>query len=133
MSSQMQVSDVSPDSIEKRVAFEKDAARKNRKLSMIKILEDFTSSVILLKKRAESEMRSDAQRKMLADDTSPAFAIQAEFKDDMQLRLKPAVFQKLCNLGSLFSEGQKPQLYYKKKMLQKLEKAKYHGRVRIIK
>lgn len=66
---------------------------------MIKILEDFTSSVILLKKRAESEMRSDAQRKLLADDTSPAFAIKAEFKDDMQLRLKPAVFQKLCNLG----------------------------------
>ena len=55
--------------------------------------------MILLKKRAESEMRSDAQRKLLADDTSPAFAIKAEFKDDMQLRLKPAVFQKLCNLG----------------------------------
>ena len=42
------------------------------------------------------------------------------------------MFQKLVKIGDLFAEGQKPEHYYKTKMLKKLKKAKYHGPVRMV-
>ena len=50
----------------------------------------------------------------------------------MRFSLRPAVFQKLVKIGTLFTEGKKPEQYYKSKMLKRLKKSKYHGPVRLV-
>lgn len=99
---------------------------------MTKILEDFSSSVLLLKKRAQSEMRTPEMLEQLLSDCTPAIQIKASLDDEIQLSLRPAVFQKLVRIGSLFTEGEKPALYYKNKMLSKLKKSQHHGQVKMV-
>lgn len=68
---------------------------------------------------------------LLADPT-PAIQVQAGFEDDMKFSLRPVVFQKLTNIGSLFTEEKKPESYFKDKMLKKLKKSVYHGQVKLV-
>ena len=49
----------------------------------------------------------------------------------MSLSLRPAVFQKLCQIGSLFQEEKRTEFYYKKKMLKKLSSCQFHSRVKM--
>ena len=65
--------------------------------------------------------------KALLEDPSAAIEVLAQLDDEIQLSLRPAVFQKLMRIGSLFAEGEKPQHYYKNKMLGRLKKSLHHG------
>jgi len=114
------------------VTFEQKAQEKQKVLNTIKILEDFSSSVLVLKKRSEKEMQTPEMLEKLKADTSPDVQVKAQFDDEMQFKLRPAVFQKLCKIGTLFLEGKKPLLHYKKKMLKKLERSSFHGQVKMV-
>ena len=63
---------------------------------------------------------------------SPAIEVKAQFDDEMKFSLRPAVFQKLTRIGSLFTEGRKPEYYYKNKMLEKLRKSSHQGQVKMV-
>lgn len=54
---------------------------------------------------------------------TPKIEIKAQLDDEMHFSLRPAVFQKLVKIGTLFAEGEKPEHYYKNKMLKKLKKS----------
>ena len=115
----------------RRVTFDQNAAtgarQKSKVLRTIKILEDFSTTVLLLKKRAESEMKTPELLAALMAVRSPAIEVKAQFDDEMKFSLRPAVFQKLTRIGNLFTEGKKPEYYYKNKMLEKLRKSSHQG------
>lgn len=50
----------------------------------------------------------------------------------MNLSLRPAVFQKLCQIGTLFQEEKKSEYFYKKKMLKKLSECQFYGQVKLV-
>lgn len=50
----------------------------------------------------------------------------------MKFCLRPAVFQKLTQIGTLFSEPPKKEHYYKNKMLKKLKIATFSGPIRVV-
>ena len=69
---------------------------------------------------------------LLMSDCTPASQIKASLDNEIQLSLRPAVFQKLVRIGTLFTEGEKPAQYYKNKMLRKLRKSKHQGQVKMV-
>ena len=85
-----------------------------------------------MKKRAESEMKTPEMLEALMAVRSPAIEVKAQFDDEMRFSLRPAVFQKLTRIGSLFTEGKKPEYYYKNKMLEKLRKSSHQGQVKMV-
>ena len=65
-------------------------------------------------------------------DSSPAIQVRAGFQNEMKLSLRPAIFQKLAKIGTLFAEEKKPEEYFKNKMLGKLKKSMYHGQIKLV-
>ena len=60
------------------------------------VLQDFQTTVYILRKRDQSEMGSQEAREALSQINSPEIEIRASFDTDVQLQLKPEVFGKLC-------------------------------------
>ena len=56
---------------------------KSKTLRLTKVLQDFSSSVLLLKKRAKTEMRTPELMQLLAADKSPAIEVKAQFDEEM--------------------------------------------------
>jgi hypothetical protein len=84
------------------------------------VLSDFQTTVLIMRKRELSEMRSEEARHQLRLNTSPAIEVKASFDTEILLQLKPAIFLKLCLMPEvLMSEG-KPEQYYVEKMNKKL-------------
>jgi hypothetical protein len=65
-------SDSDPTLAQRKVTFGGDAALKKKRLLMTKILEDFSSTVLLLKKRSLAEMATPEMIQALTSDLSPA-------------------------------------------------------------
>ena len=87
-----QHSDLSATTPEKRVKFQNLILGKSKVLRTTKILEDFSTSVLLLKKRNQVEMRTPEMLEQLMSDRSPSIMVQAKLDDEIQLSLRPAVF-----------------------------------------
>ena len=77
-------------------------------------------------------MRTPEMLELLMSDCTPTIQIKASLDDEIQLSLRPAVFQKLIRIGTLFTEGEKPAHYYKNKMLNKLKKSRHNGQVKMV-
>ena len=75
-----------------RAAFEEAALKKNIQLKVVDVLEDFSASVLLLKKRGENEMKTPQMLAALMADTSPAIQVRAGFENEMKFSLRPSVF-----------------------------------------
>ena len=60
---------------QKKVTFDNKSV--NKKLKVTKLLEDFTTSVLLLKKRGQAEMGTPEMREELNRDESPAIEVKA--------------------------------------------------------
>ena len=58
--------------------------------------------------------------------------MKAQFDDEMQLRLKPALFHKITQIGTLFVEEKRSHSYYRNKMLEKLKSATFRGKVKLV-
>lgn len=54
---------------------------------------------------------------------SPELEVRASFDTDIQMQLKPAIFSKLCTMGTLLVTETKQDEYYINKMNKKLNKA----------
>jgi len=100
---------------------------KADKRRTVKILEDFTTSVQLLRKRSKDEMSTRELKQRLKADKSPLIAVKAAFDNEMKLVLRPYVFKKLTDIGDLFSAKKKPDDYFVKKRDKRLNKASLSG------
>ena len=88
-------------------------------MKITKVLEDFSTSLIMLKKRAIAEMSTHEAKIALSKNMSPGFEIKAAFDNEMKFSLRPVIFVKLLKIGDLVSEPPKPDEYYIKKMRKK--------------
>ena len=84
MSSNLDSQDAStPLRLERRATFELEARQKSKKLRMTKILEDFSASVLLLKKRSTKEMRTPEMLQTLLEDPSAAIEVVAQLDNEI--------------------------------------------------
>ena len=84
------------------------------------VLNDFSTTVTLLRRRDESEMRSEEARTALRNINSPSIEIQASFDSKILLELKPEIFLKLCMIQHLLVPEAKPEKHYIQKKDKKL-------------
>ena len=96
-----------------------EQAKKEKPVKITKVLEDFSTSLIMLKKRAIAEMRTHEEKIALSKNMSPSFEIKAAFDNEMKFSLRPVIFLKLLKIGDLVAEPPKPDAYYIKKMRKK--------------
>lgn len=88
---------------------------KNNNANNITILDDISTSTLLVRKREQDEMRTPENKSHLQALNSPLFQVIAGFDSDLKLSLKPEVFIKLTKIGTLLVAEQKPEEYWKNK------------------
>jgi len=87
------------------------------------VLQDFQTTVVILRKRDKSEMGTQEARDALSKIESPEIEVRASFDTDIQMQLKPEIFGKLCQIADLLVTEAKQDEYYINKMNKKLSKA----------
>lgn len=87
------------------------------------VLQDFQTTVIILRRRDKSEMGNQEARDALSKIVSPEIEVKASFDTDVQLQLKPEIFGKLCRIGDLLVTEVRQDEYYINKMNKKLSRA----------
>ena len=65
------------------------------------VLNDFTTSVLVTRKRDESELRSAEAKAQLKETKTPLLNVSAQFDSELLLSLKTATFLKLCRIQRL--------------------------------
>ena len=88
------------------------------------ILNDFTTSVVLARKRDASELRSEEDKESLLSSELATIGVAVNLVDKVRLDLTPRTFFKLTKLPQLLSTGAKPDQHYVAKREKRLMKAK---------
>lgn len=94
---------------------------------VFKLLQDFTTSVIIIRKRGESEMETQSAVQRLKADKSAELRIIAKFETELQFVLRPDEFKMLTEIGSLFTYKVVDAEYYVKKMNKRIDDSIYNG------